>query len=183
MFFTFTGNDASCAGRRRARHRRARGPRRAAAAMGDASPAPGGRVAEHPAVVDVRGRGMFWGIELRASGGAFAAGVVRVMAGPVGVPGRVRRPVPDAVMVAPPLSSPRPSATSSSPASPPRSTPPPHPRPPGRRYGRRQAADHLPARPHRRRAGRLDDRAGPWHAAARRACSGSSACSDGSPSR
>ena len=64
------------------------------------------RCGGHPAVVDIRGRGVFRGIELRASGGALAAGVVRecmardlwIYPAGSGVP-----PVTDAVMIGAPL--------------------------------------------------------------------------------
>jgi len=108
MFFTFTGADAMCA---------------VAAAVLDVldrehlverSAAIGDVLAErlqeaigdHPAVVDLRGRGMFRGIELRASGGRLAAAVVAecmardlwIYPSGSGVP-----PVTDAVMIGAPL--------------------------------------------------------------------------------
>ena len=78
MFFTFTGSDAMCAGAAAVleilerEHLVER-----AAAMGESS-ANGcsDALGSHPAVVDIRGRGMFHGIELRPSGGALAQAVV-----------------------------------------------------------------------------------------------------------
>jgi adenosylmethionine-8-amino-7-oxononanoate aminotransferase len=108
MFFTFTGADAMCAGAAAVldvidrEHLVER-----SAAIGDVL---AGRLEEavggHPAVVELRGRGMFRGVELRASGGALAASVVRecmardlwVYPAGSGVP-----PVTDAVMIGAPL--------------------------------------------------------------------------------
>jgi adenosylmethionine-8-amino-7-oxononanoate aminotransferase len=108
MFFTFTGADAMCAGAAAVldvierEHLVER-----SAAIGDVL---GDRLADelgnHPAVVELRGRGMFRGIELRASGGALAGAVVReamardmwVYPAGSGVP-----PVTDAVMIGAPL--------------------------------------------------------------------------------
>ena len=103
MFFTFTGSDAMCAGAAAVleilerKHLVAR-----AAAMGDVL---GERLQDalgaHPAVVDIRGRGMFRGVELRPSGGALAQAVVaEAMARDLWVyPAGSGPPVPDAVML------------------------------------------------------------------------------------
>ncbi len=102
MFFTFTGNDASCAAavavlqiveREGLVERAARVGERLGAALRD-------EFAEHPAVADVRGRGMFYGVELRCSRDAVVAAALArdLWVYPAG-----SGPVPDAVMVAPPL--------------------------------------------------------------------------------
>ena len=102
MFFTFTGNDASCAAavavlgiveREGLVERAATVGARLGAALRDA-------FAEHPAVVDVRGRGMFWGIELSVGRDTVVAAALErdLWVYPAG-----SGPVPDAVMVAPPL--------------------------------------------------------------------------------
>lgn len=102
MYFTFTGNDAACAAGTevlqimRREHLVQRSAdmgvvleRRLRAELG-----------EHPAVVDIRGRGLFFGIELRCSRDAvMMAALERDMwVYPAG-----SGPVSDAVMVAPPF--------------------------------------------------------------------------------
>jgi adenosylmethionine-8-amino-7-oxononanoate aminotransferase len=102
MFFTFTGNDGACAAadavlqimqRERLVERVAvLGPQleaRLRAALGD-----------HRHVVDIRGRGLFWGIELRCSKDAV---VQAAMARDLWVYPAGSGPVADAVMVAPPF--------------------------------------------------------------------------------
>ena len=102
MFFTFTGNDASCAAavavldiveREHLVARAATTGTALGVKLRDA-------FAEHPAVSDVRGRGMFWGIELRCSRDAVVAAALArdLWVYPAG-----SGPVPEAVMVAPPL--------------------------------------------------------------------------------
>ena len=78
MFFTFTGSDAMCAGAAAvleildAEHLVER-----SAAMGDAARRRlAGALGGHPDVVEIRGRGLFRGVELTPSGGRFAAAVV-----------------------------------------------------------------------------------------------------------
>jgi len=108
MFFTFTGADAMCAGAAAVldvidrEHLVER-----SAAMGDVlADRLDAALAGHPAVVEMRGRGMFRGVELRSSGGALVASVVRecmardlwVYPAGSGVP-----PVTDAVMIGAPL--------------------------------------------------------------------------------
>jgi adenosylmethionine-8-amino-7-oxononanoate aminotransferase len=102
MFFTFTGNDAACAAAVAVLtiieseglvERSARIGALLGAGLRDA-------LAEHPAVVEVRGRGMFHGIELRCpTNDVVAAALARdLWIYPAG-----SGPVQDAVMVAPPF--------------------------------------------------------------------------------
>ena len=102
MFFTFTGNDASCAAavtvldiveREGLVERAATVGASLGAKLRDA-------FAEHPAVADVRGRGMFYGIELRCRRDAVVAAALArdLWVYPAG-----SGPVPEAVMVAPPF--------------------------------------------------------------------------------
>jgi adenosylmethionine-8-amino-7-oxononanoate aminotransferase len=105
MFFTFTGGDAMCAGAAAVldiverEHLVER-----SAAMGDVLAA---RLADalgsHPAVVEIRGRGLFRGVELRPSGGALAQAVVaEALARDLWVyPAGSGPPVSDAVMLGP----------------------------------------------------------------------------------
>ena len=102
MFFTFTGNDAACAaGTTVLRILRDEHLVQRSAAMGDVL---GARLhdelAGHPAVVDIRGRGLFFGIELRCSRDAVVAAALErdVWVYPAG-----SGPVADAVIVAPPF--------------------------------------------------------------------------------
>jgi adenosylmethionine-8-amino-7-oxononanoate aminotransferase len=103
MFFTFTGSDAMCAGaatvleileREHLVERAAAVGEQLGARLHDA-------VGAHPAVVEVRGRGMFHGVELRPSGGALAQAVVaEALARDLWVyPAGAGPPVPDAVML------------------------------------------------------------------------------------
>jgi adenosylmethionine-8-amino-7-oxononanoate aminotransferase len=103
MFFTFTGSDAMCAGAAAVldvleRERLVERAATAGAALGDRLKA---AVGDHPAVVDVRGCGMFWGVELRPSDGVLAQAVVsEAMSRNLWVyPAGAGQPVPDAVMI------------------------------------------------------------------------------------
>jgi adenosylmethionine-8-amino-7-oxononanoate aminotransferase len=105
MFFTFTGGDAMCAGAAAVldiverEHLVER-----AAAMGEIlGEQLHAALDGHPAVVEVRGRGMFHGVELRASRGALARAVVaEALARDLWVyPAGSGPPVTDAVMVGP----------------------------------------------------------------------------------
>lgn len=102
MFFTFTGNDASCAAavavldiveREGLVERAATVGAQLGSKLRDA-------FAEHPAVADVRGRGMFYGLELRVGRDAVVAAALArdLWVYPAG-----SGPVADAVMVAPPF--------------------------------------------------------------------------------
>lgn len=103
MFFTFTGSDAMCAGAAAVldvlgrEHLVER-----SAAMGELL---GERLTDalgsHPAVVDIRGRGLFYGVELRPSGGALTQAVAAAaLARDLWVyPAGSGPPVPDAVMI------------------------------------------------------------------------------------
>ena len=102
MFFTFSGNDASCAAGTTVLQimRREQLVQRAAsqgAVLGQRLRAEFG---DHPAVVDIRGRGMFYGLELRCSRDAVVAAAMErdMWVYPAG-----SGPVADAVMVAPPF--------------------------------------------------------------------------------
>ncbi len=102
MYFTFTGNDGACAAGATVLQilRREHLVERAAsvgATLGDRLRT---ALAEHPAVVEIRGRGMFWGIELRCSRDAVVAAALQrdMWVYPAG-----SGPVADAVMVAPPF--------------------------------------------------------------------------------
>jgi adenosylmethionine-8-amino-7-oxononanoate aminotransferase len=105
MFFTFTGGDAMCAGAAAVldiverEHLVER-----SAAMGDVLAARlDDALGSHPAVVDIRGRGLFRGVELRPSGGALAQAVVaEALARDLWVyPAGSGPPVSDAVMLGP----------------------------------------------------------------------------------
>jgi adenosylmethionine-8-amino-7-oxononanoate aminotransferase len=102
MYFTFTGNDAACAAGTEVLQilRREHLVERSAAmglVLGERLRS---ELGEHPAVVDIRGRGLFWGIELRCNRDqVMMAALERDMwVYPAG-----SGPVPDAVMVAPPF--------------------------------------------------------------------------------
>ena len=102
MYFTFTGNDAACAAGAKVLEilRREHLVERAAstgAVLGQRLQAEFG---EHPAVVDIRGRGMFYGLELRCSRDAV---VQAAMDRDMWVYPAGSGPVADAVMVAPPF--------------------------------------------------------------------------------
>ncbi|MFM2078682.1 MAG: hypothetical protein RJA49_2572 [Actinomycetota bacterium] len=102
MYFTFTGNDAACAaGTEVLRILRREGLVARAAAMGVVLERRlRDELGAHPAVVDIRGRGLFWGLELRCNrDDVVAAAMARDMwVYPAG-----SGPVADAVMVAPPF--------------------------------------------------------------------------------
>jgi adenosylmethionine-8-amino-7-oxononanoate aminotransferase len=102
MYFTFTGNEGACAaGVSVLQIMRREGLVERSATMGAVL---GDRLraalTDHPAVVDIRGRGLFYGIELRCSRDAVVAAAMRrdMWVYPAG-----SGPVPDAVMVAPPF--------------------------------------------------------------------------------
>jgi adenosylmethionine-8-amino-7-oxononanoate aminotransferase len=102
MYFTFTGNEGACAAGAsvlQIMRREALVARSATmgAVLGDRLRA---ALAEHPAVVDIRGRGLFFGIELRCGRDAVVGAAMRrdMWVYPAG-----SGPVPDAVMVAPPF--------------------------------------------------------------------------------
>ena len=102
MYFTFSGNDAACAAGSKVLEimRREKLVARAAsqgAILGQRLRAEFG---EHPAVADIRGRGMFYGLELRCSRDAVVMAALQrdLWVYPAG-----SGPVPDAVMVAPPF--------------------------------------------------------------------------------
>ncbi len=102
MYFTFTGNDAACAagaavlGILRREHLVER-----AATMGAVLEARlRAELTDHPAVVDIRGKGLFWGIELRCSRDAV---VQAALARDMWVYPAGSGPVQDAVMIAPPF--------------------------------------------------------------------------------
>lgn len=102
MYFTFTGNDAACAASSKVLEimRREKLVARAAsqgAVLGKRLHAEFG---EHPAVAEVRGRGMFYGLELRCNRDAVVMAALErdLWVYPAG-----SGPVPDAVMVAPPF--------------------------------------------------------------------------------
>jgi len=105
MFFTFTGGDAMCAGAAAVldiverEHLVER-----SAAMGDVLAARlDDALGSHPAVVEIRGRGLFRGVELRPSGGSLAQAVVaEALARDLWVyPAGSGPPVSDAVMLGP----------------------------------------------------------------------------------
>ncbi len=102
MYFTFTGNDAACAagaavlGILRREHLVER-----AAAMGTVlEDRLRAELTDHPAVVDIRGKGLFWGVELRCSRDAV---VQAALARDMWVYPAGSGPVQDAVMIAPPF--------------------------------------------------------------------------------
>lgn len=105
MFFTFTGSDAMCAGaatvldvleRERLVERSESMGDRLGRLLDDA-------LGDHPAVVELRGRGLFRGIELRPSGGALTQAVIaECLARDLWVyPAGSGPPVSDAVMLGP----------------------------------------------------------------------------------
>ena len=102
MFFTFSGNDAACAaGAKVLQILRAEHLVERAASMGAVlGERLRAQLGQHPAVVDIRGRGMFWGIELRCNREAV---VGAAMARDLWVYPAGSGPVADAVMVAPPF--------------------------------------------------------------------------------
>jgi adenosylmethionine-8-amino-7-oxononanoate aminotransferase len=102
MYFTFTGNDAACAAGTAVLQilRREQLVQRAATIGGVLGDRLRAALESHPAVVDIRGRGMFWGIELRCSRDAVVEAALErdMWVYPAG-----SGPVADAVMVAPPF--------------------------------------------------------------------------------
>lgn len=102
MYFTFTGNDAACAAsvavldilEREGLVDRAA---KMGAVLGDRLHA---ELDGHPAVVDVRGRGMFYGIELRVP---HLPVIAEALARDVWIYPAGSGPVPSAVMLAPPF--------------------------------------------------------------------------------
>jgi len=106
MFFTFTGSDAMCAGALavldviEAEHLVDR-----SAAMGEVLAARlDDALGGHPDVVDIRGHGLFRGIELSPSEGRFTAGVVaECLARDMWIYPAGSGPVPDGVMIGCPL--------------------------------------------------------------------------------
>lgn len=102
MYFTFSGNDSACAAGVKVLEILRREDLVARAATQGA--ALGQRLrdefGDHPAVVDIRGRGMFWGLELACSRDAVVMAALErdLWVYPAG-----SGPVPDAVMVAPPF--------------------------------------------------------------------------------
>ena len=106
MYYTFTANDGACAGATavleviEAEHLVER-----ADAMGDKlGLLLADAVGDHPAVVELRGRGLFRGVELTPSGGGLTAAVVReCLARDMWVYPAGSGPVEDAVMIGCPL--------------------------------------------------------------------------------
>ena len=102
MFFTFTGNDACCAAAVVVLDilEREGLVERAAVAGAQLGARLRAAFAEHPLVADVRGRGMFYGLELRCPRDAVVAAALArdLWVYPAG-----SGPVPDAVLVAPPF--------------------------------------------------------------------------------
>ena len=102
MYFTFTGNDAACAAsvavldimEREGLVERAA---KVGSVLGDRLHA---ELDGHPAVVDVRGRGMFYGIELNVS---HLEVVAEALSRDVWIYPAGSGPVPSAVMIAPPF--------------------------------------------------------------------------------
>jgi 4-aminobutyrate aminotransferase-like enzyme len=102
MYFTFTGNDAACAAsvavldimEREGLVERAA---KMGAVLGDRLHA---ELDDHPAVVEVRGRGMFYGIELRIP---HLQVVAEALSRDVWIYPAGSGPVPSAVMVSPPF--------------------------------------------------------------------------------
>ena len=103
MFFTFTGSDAMCAGAAAVLDviEREHLVERSATVGAELGRRLGEALGDHPAVTEVRGRGMFWGVELRPSGGALTQAVLgEAMARDLWVyPAGSGPPVPDAVMI------------------------------------------------------------------------------------
>ncbi|MDO8364622.1 MAG: aminotransferase class III-fold pyridoxal phosphate-dependent enzyme [Actinomycetota bacterium] len=102
MYFTFTGNDAACAAGLTVLQimRREQLVQRSAsqgAVLGQRLRAEFGN---HPAISDIRGRGMFYGLQLRCSRDAV---VMAALARDLWVYPAGSGPVPEAVMVAPPF--------------------------------------------------------------------------------
>ncbi len=102
MYFTFTGNDAACAAGAKVLEimRREQLVQRAATQGAVLGRRLRDEFGEHPAVVDIRGRGMFYGLELRCNRDAV---VQAAMDRDMWVYPAGSGPVADAVMVAPPF--------------------------------------------------------------------------------
>ena len=102
MYFTFTGNDAACAAGAKVLEilRREHLVERAASIGAVLGQRLHNEFGQHPAVVDIRGRGMFYGLELRCSRDAV---VQAAMDRDMWVYPAGSGPVADAVMVAPPF--------------------------------------------------------------------------------
>jgi adenosylmethionine-8-amino-7-oxononanoate aminotransferase len=100
MYFTFTGNDAACAASAKVLQimRREQLVERAATVGAHLGRRLREEFAGHPAVVEIRGRGMFYGLELRCSRDAV---VMAAMDRDLWVYPAGSGPVADAVMVAP----------------------------------------------------------------------------------
>lgn len=102
MFFTFTGNDAACAAGAKVLEilRREQLVERSAR-MGELLGARlTAELGQHPAVLDIRGRGLFYGLELNCSRDEV---VMAALARDLWVYPAGSGPVPEAVMVAPPF--------------------------------------------------------------------------------
>ena len=102
MYFTFTGNDAACAAGSKVLEilRREQLVQRAAVTGAHLGARLRAEFGEHPAVADIRGRGMFYGLELRCSRDAV---VMAALARDMWVYPAGSGPVAEAVMVAPPF--------------------------------------------------------------------------------
>jgi adenosylmethionine-8-amino-7-oxononanoate aminotransferase len=102
MYFTFTGNDAACAAAVAVLTiLRREGLVQRAAIIGAVLEARlRDELSEHPAVIDIRGRGLFWGVELRCNRDAV---VQAAMDRDMWVYPAGSGPVQDAVMIAPPF--------------------------------------------------------------------------------
>jgi adenosylmethionine-8-amino-7-oxononanoate aminotransferase len=102
MFFTFTGNDGACAAGAKVLEilRREQLVERSAR-MGEVLGARlRAELGQHPAVLDIRGRGLFYGLELNCSRDEV---VMAALARDLWVYPAGSGPVPEAVMVAPPF--------------------------------------------------------------------------------
>lgn len=102
MFFTFTGNDGACAAGAKVLEilRREQLVERSAQ-MGEVLGARlTAELGQHPAVLDIRGRGLFYGLELNCSRDEV---VTAALARDLWVYPAGSGPVPEAVMVAPPF--------------------------------------------------------------------------------
>jgi adenosylmethionine-8-amino-7-oxononanoate aminotransferase len=102
MFFTFTGNDGACAAALVVLDILEREDllARAAAAGAELGRRLRTELGDHPMVADVRGRGMFYGLELRCNKDIVVA---NALARDLWVYPAGSGPVPDAVLVAPPF--------------------------------------------------------------------------------
>ncbi len=102
MYFTFTGNDAACAAGAAVLGilRREQLVERAATMGVVLEDRLRAELAGHPSVVDIRGKGLFWGVELRCSRDAV---VQAALARDMWVYPAGSGPVQDAVMIAPPF--------------------------------------------------------------------------------